>query len=145
MKFRLQSARPLAQGHLASQLYQKKKYPLASQGLCHLSAFLFPALTVRTPWGLCQSAAPFSPKGDSPSADLCYFQQHKSSSRLEPAHIHQQMCRKPVSSWIGAEGHRASSYQPPKATTARRSHCRALSTGCDFPMPRITRAKRSTG
>lgn len=140
MKFRLQSARPLAQGHLASQLYQKKKKKKPSGKPGSLSPQCIPF-----PWGLCQSAAPFSPKGDSPSADLCYFQQHKSSCRLEPAHTHQQMCRKPVSSWIGAEGHRASSYQPPKATTARRSHCRALSTGCDFPMPRITRAKRSTG
>lgn len=84
------------------------------------------------PWGLCQSAAPSLPKVTALQQELCYLQQRKSSCRLEPAHTPSANVRKavaklwPASSWIGAEGHRAFSYQPPKATTARRSHCRAL-------------------
>lgn len=71
MKFRLQTARPLAQGHPASRLHQEKNLRLLiaqNPGLHHFCAFLFPTLTVAAPWGPFWQAAPFSTKGDSPSA-----------------------------------------------------------------------------
>lgn len=115
------------------------------------------------PWGLCQSAGPFPPKGDSPSARAVLFAAAQEqllsgasthpiskcaeSSRKVVACVFVDRCRGTQGFLLPAtEGHNCQeeSLQGPPCLLGNLG-LNLLSTGCDFPVPRIARAKRSKG